>query len=58
MGFGAYDEEELERREKIRENINNGATIDASSEKGRYNGKVEYEDGTTEELLERFKEIK
>jgi hypothetical protein len=55
MSFGAYDEDEHERREK------KASTVDASfdDERTDYRGQIEYEAGdSTEELLDQFEQIK
>ena len=55
MSMGAYDEDELERREQ------QASTVDADFDDERtiYHGEVEYDSGdSTEELLDQFERIK
>ncbi len=53
MSMGAYDEAEHERRER------KASTVDADfdDQRNEYEGRVEYEGESTEELLDQFKEI-
>ncbi|MFB6214072.1 MAG: DUF5786 family protein [Candidatus Nanohaloarchaea archaeon] len=54
MGFGTYDESEHEKREKGKDIED----AEYSEQGGRYEGEVEFEDGTVREQLETWQEVK
>lgn len=56
MGFGSYDESEQEKQEVDTDEIEDSDGV--KTEEAKHRGKVEYEVGDTDELLDKLQEIK